>query len=256
MSSNRIIVCSILLLVVSSVSGFHFPRFRQGHQRTLTIAYDSKPVTVAVDRTRIIQNHADSDRGFASDVEEIYRTYPFHDKVLPTLRDCNNYYSGQFNSVLWHQDADQVMVYIPIANSVGKDDVKAKFSAQKVEVFVDGKLEIKFECRDKIVPDGSFWLLETDQNGERYVQLDLEKRHVLINWPTLFRVTKEEDADQITPQQTDLLQKLYEANLGMSKMTGKPAETIEDMMADPRVMESLMKEEPDSWFEPAEEGKQ
>ena len=59
--------------------------------------------------------------------ENIYRKYPFEDIKLPVLPDCNNYYSGKFGDYFWHQNADQVLVYIPVTDDITKNDVTAEF---------------------------------------------------------------------------------------------------------------------------------
>jgi CS domain len=120
-------------------------------------------------------------------LEDIYRKYPFENVSLPILPDCNNYYSGKFGEYFWHQNADQVYVFIPIDDSICKKDVTAKFEAKKVTVSVKGEDVIEFDCLERIIPDGSFWVFEEDrQQNKRYLQLDLEKRFRMINWKNLF----------------------------------------------------------------------
>ena len=35
---------------------------------------------------------------------------------------------------------------------------------------------ITFECKERIIPEGSFWTFEYDKDGKKYLQFDLEKR--------------------------------------------------------------------------------
>jgi len=96
--------------------------------------------------------------------EEIYREYPFQETMLPVLPDCNNYYSGKFEEYFWHQNADQVYVYIPIDDEASKSDVDVTFDVKRVAVKVRNQEVISFECLERIIPDGSFWVFETDKN--------------------------------------------------------------------------------------------
>jgi hypothetical protein len=151
--------------------------------------------------------------------EHIYREYPFQNTSLPVLPDCNNYYSGKFEEYFWHQNADQVYVYIPIEDSVSKRDIDVRFAALHVAVKINGKDEISFDCLERIIPDGSFWVIEEDKSGKRYLQLDLEKRFRMINWKSLFGEAAKEDVDAIE-KRSEMLEKLFAANKGMGKLTG------------------------------------
>lgn len=169
--------------------------------------------------------------------EEIYRKYPFEETQLPLLPDCNNYYSGSFGEFFWHQNADQVYVFIPIDETVGKKDVEVKFQAKSVEVKVSGAQVVAFQCLERIIPDGSFWVVEASQkDGRRYIQLDLEKRFRMINWKNLFGVPVTEGGGAEAKSTTDLesrskmLEKLFAANKGMSRITGESAESVNDML--------------------------
>lgn len=161
--------------------------------------------------------------------EEIYRKYPFEETKLPVLPDCNNYYSGKFGDYFWHQNADQVFVYIPVNDDVVKKDISVQFEAKYVKVMINGEDEISFECLERIIPDGSFWVMEEDKEGKRYVQLDLEKRFRMINWKGLFGEADKNDVNDIE-KRSDMLEKLFSANKGMSRLTGSDPESIGDMM--------------------------
>lgn len=166
--------------------------------------------------------------------EEIYRKYPFEETQLPLLPDCNNYYSGSFGDFFWHQNADQVYVFIPIDESIGKKDVEVKFQAKSVEVKVGGSQVVAFQCLERIIPDGSFWVVEASQkDGKRYIQLDLEKRFRMINWKNLFGVPATEGEAKSTADlesRSKMLEKLFAANKGMSRITGENAESVNDML--------------------------
>lgn len=145
--------------------------------------------------------------------EEIFRKYPFDYTELPLLPDCNNYYSGKFGDFFWHQNADQVYVYIPIDDATIKNDIKVDFEAKQVTMQINGENVISFQCLERIIPDGSFWVIETDKDGKRYVQLDLEKRYRMINWKGLFGEPNEEDVQKLESK-TQLLDKMFAANKG------------------------------------------
>jgi hypothetical protein len=110
--------------------------------------------------------------------EEVYRKFPFAHHGLPLLPDCDGYFSGSCNGVFWHQDSDEVLVQIPVGDNTSKNCVHAKFSALHVDVDIDDLEPISFECVERIIPDGSFWTLETGKDNKKFVQLNLEKRFV------------------------------------------------------------------------------
>lgn len=170
--------------------------------------------------------------------EQISRKYPFDDytEQLPILPDCNNYYSGKFGDYTWHQNADQVFVYLPVDDNIMKRDVEIKFEALSVDIKINDEDIVKFATIERLIPDGSFWVFETDKNGQKYIQLDLEKRYRMINWKNVFSeapVTTASEADD----RRKMLESLFAANKGMSKMTGKEPESMDEMLKN----ESLMK---------------
>lgn len=172
--------------------------------------------------------------------EFIYRKYPFHDAELPILQDCNNYYSGQYGNTIWHQNSDQVFVYIPIGDDTSTNDIGVKFQVNRVDVYVAEKVIWSFNTMDRVIPDGCFWVLETDQsNGKRYIQLDLEKRYRMINWKSLFELSFEEREKMASVQQSDLLSKFYAANKGLAGLSGAPIESMEEMTRNDEFMEAI-----------------
>ncbi|RYH26739.1 hypothetical protein EON65_14010 [archaeon] len=166
--------------------------------------------------------------------EETYRKYPFADLGLPLLLDHNNYYSGKFQDSFWHQNADQVLVFIPLDDSVSKSEIKANFEATKLSISVKGETIVAVRCFERIIPDGSFWIIEEDKNGQRYIQLDLEKRYRMLNWRAFFGPPPAINDDPVAAQsRSKLLESLMSANKGLSKLTGVPAETMDEMMKNP-----------------------
>eukprot|EP01031_Cornospumella_fuschlensis_P035563 gene35563-43124_t len=172
--------------------------------------------------------------------EETYRKYPFADTGLPLLSDYNNYYSGKYKEGFWHQNADQVLVFLPLDDSVSKADIKANFEATKLSVTVKGETILAVRCFERIIPDGSFWIIETDKNGKRYIQLDLEKRYRMLNWRAFFGPPAALNDDTATAQsRSKLLESLMSANKGLSKLSGVPAETMEEMMKNPDFLDVM-----------------
>jgi len=176
--------------------------------------------------------------------EEIFRKYPFEDTVkLPILPDCNNYYSGKFGNYIWHQNADQVYVFIPVNNDITKNDIDVKFEAKRVTVSIGKEDPISFDVLERIIPDGSFWVFEEDKNDKtkKYLMLDLEKRLRMINWKNIFGPPIPLKS---TSEQNELLQKLFQANKGMAKIMGDGAspESIKDMLQDENLMKSISSE--------------
>jgi tellurite resistance protein len=172
--------------------------------------------------------------------EQISRKYPFGDytDLLPMLPDCNNYYSGKFGDYTWHQNADQVFVYMPIDDSITKRDIEIKFEALYVDITVNDERLVRFDTVERLIPDGSFWILETDKDGQKYLQLDLEKRYRMINWKNLFG-----EAPKVVEGEAEerrkMLESLFSANKGMSKMTGKEPESMDEMMKNKELMKMI-----------------
>ena len=198
-------------------------------------------VAVAINKIRGEQEaRASSGDGIG---EEIYRIYN-NDLSLPVLNDCNNYFSGRYNDNFWHQNADQVYVYLPLKSDdvkdVSKNDVSVKFDATKVKVSIYDKEYISFDCLERIIPDGSFWTFETDNNNVRYLHMDLEKRFRMINWKALFGLVTE--TPEAEGRRKEMLEKLFAANKGMAKLTGGAPESMEDMMKDGNLMKAISSE--------------
>ena len=84
--------------------------------------------------------------------------------------------------------------------------------------------------------------LEKDQTNKKYIQLDLEKRYRMINWKNLFGEAAPIDPSDESSKRNEMLQKLFAANKGMSKLTGKTPETIDEMESDSDMMKSLTSE--------------
>eukprot|EP00981_Chlorochromonas_danica_P010239 scaffold3058_cov165-Ochromonas_danica.AAC.30 len=173
--------------------------------------------------------------------EELFRKYPFTDKQLPILTDCDNYYSGKYGDNFWLQNNDQVYVYIPVDKSIPKNGIKVNFEAKKVTVYLRDQVFLSFDCNERIIPDGSFWLFEEDKDGQRYLQLDLEKRFRMINWKGVFD-TPDENDPKVLQSRAQLLERLFNANKGLSKLTGMPPETVKEMMSNPDVIDTISAE--------------
>ena len=171
--------------------------------------------------------------------------YPFVNTTLPVLPDCNNYYSGKFKEYFWHQNADQVYVYIPVDDHITKREVTVSFEARKVIVNIKGEEIVEFDCLERIIPEGSFWVFEADEKeGKKYLQLDLEKRFRMINWKNLFgEPTSQSSGDDDDDEKRNaMLEKLFAANKGISQLTGASPESVEEMINNPDLYTMLNEE--------------
>ena len=170
--------------------------------------------------------------------------YPFVNTTLPVLPDCNNYYSGRFKDYFWHQNADQVYVYIPVDDHITKREVTVNFEARKVIVNVKGEEVVEFDCLERIIPEGSFWVFEADEKeGKKYLQLDLEKRFRMINWKNLFgEATSQSSGGDDEAKRNAMLEKLFAANKGISQLTGASPESVEEMINNPDLYTMLNEE--------------
>lgn len=249
----------LLCLAARYSNGFHLGKWLRGRQsvmKSLRMAESEsesdgsfdpsafedalKKSGAAISNAAVTDKEKDDENTGAEKAEKTFREYPFKDLGLPVLADCDNYYSGKFGEYFWHQNADQLHIYIPVSEDMTRRDVKADFQASRVTFSLFGKEEFSFECVDRIIPDGSFWVFETDKDGKKYVQLDLEKRLRMINWPALFG--KRDAAPKFGDNKTEMLQKLFSANKGMSKLTGQPPESIEEMMRNGELTKMLADE--------------
>lgn len=70
----------------------------------------------------------------------------------------------------------------------------------------------------------------------------MEKRYRMINWKNLFGEASPVDPTDESNKRNEMLQKLFAANKGMAKLTGKTPETIDEMVSDSDVMKSLTSE--------------
>jgi hypothetical protein len=186
--------------------------------------------------------NADDKDSIINDIrtEQISRKYPFDDytEQLPILPDCNNYYSGKYGTYTWHQNADQVFVYIPVEDTIGKRDIEIKFEALSVKVVINDEVIAKFDTIERLIPDGSFWIFETDKNGQKYIQLDMEKRYRMINWKNLFGEAPKVVEGEAEARR-EMLEKLFAANKGMSKMTGQEPESMDEMLKNENLMKMI-----------------
>lgn len=238
------------LVVLAFVCAQSFA-FIQSHSRHLVQSAWLKPrvslsavlSNVPVDRERTItEAQVSLFKGESfHEIESIFRKYPFHDCELPQLADANNYYSGNYGGMIWHQNADQVMVFIPIKDeSLTTSDVDVKISVTKVEIRIRNEQQYSFGLIDRVIPDGSFWTWETDKRtGQRFIQLDLEKRYRVINWKSLFPLSPEEIKIQQERAKSDLFQQFLAANKGIAKLTGKPSPAAEDLVRDLEFMDAI-----------------
>jgi hypothetical protein len=177
--------------------------------------------------------------------DQTYRKYPYENLGLPMLADCNNYYSGDYGDFFWHQNADQLIGYYLLKDPSSispKADIHADFQAQRIKFTVKDEVIFDVELFDKIIPDGSFWLLEKDSSGKTYVQLDLEKRFRMINWNGFLMNKARADPKNTDQSKNEMLNKLFSANKGISKLTGERAETMEEMLGNEELMRRIMSE--------------
>lgn len=217
--------------------------FRRSYQSISDINHVAQTNKVLVTRAESESNSGNAQSTVNVLKENIYREYPYDNISIPILPDCNNYYSGQFKDYFWHQNSDQVLVYIPIPENIKKNDVKVNFGALKVSVKIDGMDDISFDCIERLIPDGSFWCIEKDNTGQRYIQLDLEKRFRMINWKALFQASSEDQVDEAV-RRSEMLTKLMKANKSknvgsslMDDLESRVTSTIENKILDEKIPE-------------------
>lgn len=235
-SSIKVTVIAVLIsLTVSLRLPFHFPRATlrastfDGKEFEKVLKSIGTPGTVMQPGHEFYNELKNSQEQALA--EDIFRKYPFDYTELPTLPDCNNYYSGKYGEYLWHQNADQVFVYVPVDEKVERRDIHVNFQAKSVTLKINQVEVVTFPCNERIIPDGSFWTFERDKDGKRFIHLDLEKRYRMINWKGIFGDQQSEPEDGGSEKRSKILEKLFAANQGMSKLSGIPAESMQEMMA-------------------------
>lgn len=170
--------------------------------------------------------------------EEVYRGCSLVQNGLPILPDCKSFYSGNFNGTHWLQNAQQVVVFVPIVKEMTKSDIDVQFGINGFDIFFHGNLYWHCDVRERIISGGCFWSLEVDNLDDKYIYLDLEKRILMINWKSLFKKTPEEQAEDDIRKES-LMGKLFDANKGVSELSGYSPLSIEEMERNPEIMSSI-----------------
>jgi hypothetical protein len=174
--------------------------------------------------------------------QEFYRKYPFEHLGLQVLYDVNNYYSGTYKQFFWHQNADQVLIFYPLNDSIAKSDIDCKFDYREIKITVSGEELLTFKPVDPIFPDGSFWTIEFDKHNQRYLTVDLEKKAKFTNWKGLFI-----DIDQEEYKSLDLRSQVLE-QLHVMKNEGRLDErfancsTVEELLEHEDLIEKVIEE--------------
>jgi hypothetical protein len=182
--------------------------------------------------------------------EVVGREYKFHHLKLPHLVGSQNYYCGIYRNCFWHQNADQVLIHCPLNPVAKTKDIRATFEVFNVSLRVNDIPLVSFICPERIIPHGSFWTIENDIDGEPYIQIDLEKRYRMLNWKSLFgelnnssSVTDNNQREtHLDEKKSKVLQRLLDANKGLSKITGLPPETISDIMNNEDVLNEIIRD--------------
>lgn len=174
--------------------------------------------------------------------QELYRIYPYQDIGLPVLFDVNNYYSGTFGNIFWHQNADQVLIHIPLheydGDNLVRRDIDSVFDHEFIKLTIKDQTILSFKPIQKIKPDGCFWSFERSSNGVRYIQLDIEKKFQYSNWKGLFADIPDRELEDLDLR-SQMLEKLYKLNQAVTDGSSK---TIEEMLQDPQIMDLIVNE--------------
>ena len=181
MNSRSILTLLSLLLILNVDFSFVIHRVGRVQLRSFDTFYPKDYYTVVNPADGIVSQPSGSNDS-ADGKEVIFRKYRHQTLGLPILKDCDNYYSGNYGDSFWLQNADQVFVFIPIINEVKQNDISVSFTASSISISIDNdKVPVEsrqqvLPCAEKLIPAGSFWTLESDNLGQRYIQLDIEKR--------------------------------------------------------------------------------
>ncbi len=172
--------------------------------------------------------------------EVVQRDYKYQHLKLPFLSGSENYYCGACGDCFWHQNADQVLVHIPV-NSELKGGVRAVFEIHNVSLYINDSVQIFLNCPERIIPHGSFWTIEKDVSGGNYIQLDLEKRYRMLNWRSLFSDSvSNNEMLQVDSRKSKVIEKLYSANRGLSKLTGLSPESVIDIVENSNMLDTIL----------------
>jgi hypothetical protein len=228
-----IIALQIISLHVILVSGFnviHHSSFVNSLRRSQSIKLTSSTNTILNENVTFPKT------------EIMSRIYVPDDPDMPCLSDCNNYYSGKFGDLSWHQNADQVLVTLKLPKTISKSDIKVKFDTTTLDIMIPNIENVSVTLPQKIIPAGTFWTLEDHKNNNsKYLVVDMEKRYRVLNWGYLFGSPPTEK--ELESKRAEILEKLYAANKGLSRLSGdgagKEIETIDDMRRDEVLMSSI-----------------
>jgi hypothetical protein len=161
---------------------------------------------------------------------------------LPTLGGSTKYSSGVFKTsqnCSWYQNSHNVFIYFPIQESSTKDDISVTFSVTVVNISVVNQFSKSFRVFDSIIPMGCCWSIEQSNAGDKFILVDLEKRNLLVDWKSLFPTNYSTSEVAAEAEKSKLLERLFAANKGMSKVTGFDPDTIEDMLKNEDLIESI-----------------
>jgi hypothetical protein len=119
------------------------------------------------------------------------KPYP-NDTELPQLASNSIYPQGGFNEYLWQQNSDLVWLFVPVQNSISKEDVNISVTASTVDVVMEGEHLLSFRPYGTVKNTESFWYFE-DVGERKYVLLELVKALPYRTWDWLFQLPPEED---------------------------------------------------------------
>lgn len=170
----------------------------------------------------------------------LLKPYPFDKLGLPFLKDSGKYESGKFGDLFWHQDTDHVYVFYPVPDDLRRSEVTIRFDYQHVIIKINDEERLSFLCYDRIT-ESSLWSFEYDNNGKKYIYIDLEKRLRYVNWKGLFGGLPNNGLVDTPEERMKVLQKIYQANQGLAKLSGegtRPA-SMEEMLEDEDMMSRI-----------------
>ena len=105
---------------------------------------------------------------------------------LPLLWRFESFHKGYYlGQGFWHQNSHFTRIQIPLALSTSTDSIIANFLPNRVSICANSVYNISEDTYDVIIPGGSSWTFEYGRAGERWLQIELEKRFVSLNWESV-----------------------------------------------------------------------
>ena len=103
----------------------------------------------------------------------------------------------------WSQKGAEVSIRIPVQNETRGRDLSIDIRPDRLDIKLLGSALVDGSFETKVDPDGSFWSIEEADDGDKYLQVYLEKADDYLEWEYLF------EQDMPPPADEEITNKVY-----------------------------------------------